>query len=143
MWNPEKHTRNENEVYFKARAAEWAHFPLFASQIIVPALMLFLPWWVVIVCIAVLDLLWALFREKNVSASIAHVFWTVNKFKFPVFIAFGVYYIWKSRWIEAGISFLWPFFAFVLAFIGPKADYGIIAKKMEEQSTKNAIDTKS
>lgn len=132
MWNIEKHSKKENEAYFTGRASEWAHFPLFITQIAVPPLMLIVPWWVVIVLVIALDLLWSLYREKIVNVKLADFFYNVNKFKWISFIAFGAFYISRSMWIEAVLSFLWPFIAFVLALVIGRPNYEVLKEKFEK-----------
>lgn len=117
MWKFEKHSKRENDIYIEGRASEWLHFPLFATQIFIPPIFMFAPWWIVILFLIILDFIWMRVSIKFASLKIADLFWNVNKFKWIVFVFFGYFYISKTMWVEAAFSLLWPFIAFVLGLI--------------------------
>jgi hypothetical protein len=115
MWNVKKHSKKENETYLNARADEWTSLPIYATEIIIPPLMYFIKLYYVIIAVFVLNIIWGFFNRKFINIRISHILWEINKVRWIVFIVFGGFYISKTMYVEAVLSFIWPFIALILA----------------------------
>ncbi|MGB9694356.1 MAG: hypothetical protein ACP5SB_01755 [Caldisericaceae bacterium] len=129
MWDPSKHKKSENEAYINGRASEWVHFPVVSTQIIVPPLFLVIKWYYILVGLILLEVVWAFIRDRYTNYKLSDFVWQLNKVKWIIFIAFGGFYIYKSMFVEAALSFLWPFVSLLIAFVNPKQDYDSIREK--------------
>ncbi len=136
MWDPSKHKKSENEAYISGRASEWVHFPIVLTQILVPISFWFVKWYYVLIALVVLDIAWGFVRDKYISVRLADTIWQINKVKWIIFIVFGGTYIAKDMYVEAALSFLWPFVSLLLAFINPKQNFDAIKKKFESAFAK-------
>jgi len=128
MWKLDSHTKRENEAYISGRASEWAHFPVFASEIFAPFFFMVIKWYYVIIIIAILDWLWSFVRFKYINPSLSDFFWGLNRFKIIVFIGLGIYYFSQRMYWEGGVTLLWPFISIFIGMIGPRYD----PQKMKE-----------
>ncbi|BAL81095.1 hypothetical protein [Caldisericum exile] len=132
MWNTEKHTKAENKAYIDGRSGEWANLPIYVTEILVPPLMGFIKWYILIVVIYILNLLWGFVSDKFINLKISYILWQINKFRWIVFIVSGYYYISKSMYIEGALSLLWPFISLILAFLNFYNKQKDIKAKIEE-----------
>ncbi len=66
MWSPTDHTDHENLQWAWLRAVEWGDWPIFISQPVAPIVLLFFPWWSVIIVVIVINVTWSLFVRYNV-----------------------------------------------------------------------------
>jgi hypothetical protein len=137
MWDPSKHKKSENEAYINGRASEWVNFPIAFTQILVPPVFLIVKWYYVLIGLVFLEIVWAFMREKYVDYKLADFIWQLNKIKWIIFIGFGGFYIYKSMFVEAALSFLWPFISLLFAFVNPKQDYDVIKEKFSKVFQKN------
>lgn len=137
MWDPSKHKKTENEAYINGRSGEWAHFPIFSTQMLVPPLFLVVKWYFVLIGLVLLEILWSFVREKNLNYRLSDLVWQLNKARWAVFIGFGGFYIYKTMFVEAALSFLWPFVSLLIAFVDPKQDYNAIKEKFAKAFQKN------
>jgi hypothetical protein len=133
MWKTEAHTKKENEAYINGRASEWGHLPVFATQIFMPLLFLVLKWYFVIILVILLDWVWSMFRYKYYNMYISDSFWKLNKFKFPVLIVYGFFFIAKKLYVEGAITFLWPFISILFVMIGPPASMDLLKPAIEKE----------
>ncbi len=122
MWNISKHTKKENDDYFTARAAEWANYPLFILQSFIPILFYFTKWWYLVIGVYVLNLLWVPFRYKFVNIKLLDFGWRLNKAKWVILLATGVFLFSKRLIVEGLIAFVWPFITLMLVMLSPPFD---------------------
>jgi hypothetical protein len=64
------YTDEEIQRWLHLRAIEWSGFPSFLSQIIVPILFIFYPWWLVVLGVVLVGLAWCVVRYWFISATI-------------------------------------------------------------------------
>src|SRR5438874_7290825 len=118
LWNPAKHTDQENLTWCWLRAVEWNAWPAFVSQPIVPLLFLIWPWWLVVVSVFVVNVFWGLFVRYNLIS--------------PALAEFGVYFV-KTKWLTvpfvvvllimwnqylpAIVTLLWPWLAGIVGHL--------------------------
>lgn len=132
MWEVEKHTKSENKAYIDGRSGEWANLPIYITEILVPPLMYFVKWYILLVAVYILNVLWGFVSGKFINLKISYVLWQINKFRWIIFIVFGYFYISKSMYVEGALSLLWPFISLILAFLNPKNRQNEIEMKFEE-----------
>jgi hypothetical protein len=132
MWEVEKHTKSENKAYIDGQSGEWANLPIYITEILVPPLMYFVKWYILLVAVYILNVLWGFVSGKFINLKISYILWQINKFRWIIFIVFGYFYISKSMFVEGAISLLWPFISLILAFLNPKNRQNEIKMKFEE-----------
>jgi hypothetical protein len=132
MWEVEKHTKSENKAYIDGRSGEWANLPIYITEILVPPLMYFVKWYILLVAVYILNVLWGFVSGKFINLKISYILWQINKFRWIIFIVFGYFYISKSMYVEGALSLLWPFISLILAFLNPKNRQNEIKMKFEE-----------
>jgi len=132
MWEVEKHTKSENKAYIDGRSGEWANLPIYITEILVPPLMYFVKWYILLVAVYILNVLWGFVSGKFINLKISYILWQINKFRWIIFIVFGYFYISKSMYVEGALSLLWPFISLILAFLNPKNRQNEIKIKFEE-----------
>jgi len=115
MWNPEEHSNDENMLWSWLRAVEWTGWPLFISQPIVPVLLYFYDWWVVLGAVAAAAFVWrALVVPFWVSPGLAYIGPLFVKLKFISAPAMA-YLLWQRGEMPiAAAALFWP-------FLGPMA----------------------
>lgn len=131
MWEVEKHTKSENKAYIDGRSGEWANLPIYITEILVPPLMYFVKWYILLVAVYILNVLWGFVSGKFINLKISYILWQINKFRWIIFIVFGYFYISKSMYVEGALSLLWPFISLILAFLNPKNRQNEIKIKFE------------
>jgi hypothetical protein len=132
MWEVEKHTKSENKAYIDGRSGEWANLPIYITEILVPPLMYFVKWYILLVAVYILNVLWGFVSGRFINLKISYILWQINKFRWIIFIVFGYFYISKSMYVEGALSLLWPFISLILAFLNPKNRQNEIKMKFEE-----------
>jgi len=115
------------------RAAEWANWPSFVSQPIVPILFIFFPWPLVLASVFILDILWALVRYgyinvRAASYAVNFVFFT----KWPVAFVSAILLFAHHRIFAGILTIAWPLgLAGVIAVPGQIGRLqGLFAKKI-------------
>jgi hypothetical protein len=114
MWNASEHTDEENVRWCWLRATEWAVWPLFVAQPIVPVLLLFWSWPKVVLALSVSALLWKLVRYRFVSAKLAYFGVLATLPKWPIGIAVAVYLVAHAQYANAAVSACWPLLTLML-----------------------------
>lgn len=106
------------------RSMEWARFPMFATQPLVP-LLLFVPWFTVFTVVLVASWVWLPFRHKFVSLPAAEASATLSHLKILTSIGVGAWLFWQGQdWLQAGVALLWPFVVLGMMSITPPGDIG-------------------
>src|SRR5215471_741205 len=95
-WQPGQHTDKENFKWACHRAIEWAHWPIFLAQPVVPVLLYFLPWQPVIILLLVVSFAWwAIVAPRytpSEAAGVAGYFVALRYLTAPLM----AYLIWQS-----------------------------------------------
>lgn len=115
------------------RATEWLEWPLFVSQTIIPLLLLFIPWHLVIMFPVVATWLWSLVRYKFVSFRLATVGENFSAPKWPIAIICAVFLLVSHEYVASALSALWPLVTLVLQFFVPGGRVGTVQSTMMTQ----------
>jgi hypothetical protein len=110
MWRPEQHPDDINLRWAWLRAVEWRDWPLFISQPVVPVLLYFYPWTLVVGFLVALTFMWWLIiapRITPVTGIDIAVYFVWLRFLTSPLMA---YLIWQKggQW-TAALALLWPF----------------------------------
>ena len=109
MWNPSAHSDEDNLRWSWLRAVEWAYWPSFISQPIVPILLKFLPWPIIVLGLVTLNILWAKFiSHQYVNVSAAYFAPALIFLKWFVCPVMAYYFYSKGAVLTAAIALLWP-----------------------------------
>jgi hypothetical protein len=109
MWNPSQHSNDDNVRWSWLRAVEWIEWPLFVSQPVVPVLLYFYRWPVVLGGVVVIAFLWrAVIVPFWVAPSLADVGVLFVKLKF-ITAPLMAYLLWqRGETLIAVVALLWP-----------------------------------
>ena len=109
MWQAFNHTDEENTRWAWLRAVEWASWPLFMSQPVVPVLLYFYRWQLVLVATLIVSLAWSVFIVPHSVAprlATAGVFFVRLK---VIAVPAIAYLLWRQgRTPIAVVALLWP-----------------------------------
>lgn len=102
-------TEAETRRWLWLRASEWTTWPSFVSQPVVPLMLVFYPWFYVLLGVVVLDVLWAgvRYRYINVPAAISAVYF-VKFCKWPAAIGSAIYLFMYHRYLAGILAIAWP-----------------------------------
>jgi hypothetical protein len=116
VWKPTEHSSDENVRWSWLRAVEWIGWPLFLSQPIVPVLLYFYSWPVVIGAVVVVAFAWrALIVPFWVAPSLADMGPLFVPLKF-ISAPMMAYLIWRRGDAPIALAALvWPFLGPVVA----------------------------
>jgi hypothetical protein len=115
------------------RSTEWANWPLFILQPIVPILLLFVPWWEIIIGILILSYAWTLIRNKYQSINLTLLGAFSGRLKWPVSIVMGIVFLISAQYIQSALSFIWPAVTIFLMLFIPVTDLGPIQERFRIQ----------
>jgi len=91
------------------RAIEWDAFPAYISQLLAPLLIIFLPWYWVLIGVVILGALWCLVRDRFVSVAVSNFACVVVVWgKWPVAIGSSIYLFSIHQPFTAVIVLVWP-----------------------------------
>ncbi len=133
-WNEYEHTDEENLKWSWLRAVEWGAFPIFVTQPIIPFLIFFFDWKIIIGVIIICNWLWNFIRYRYTNLSIsttAALF--VSIFKWISCMGFGIYFLIHKDYFLAALSGLYPFWSGIVGGINIPSQIGIIQQKFMRQ----------
>lgn len=111
MWNPSQHSADENVRWSWLRATEWVNWPLFLSQPVIPILLYFYDWAIVLGGLLIICLFWrALIVPFWVSPTLASigVYFVQLKFLTAPIMA---WLLWQREDLPLALTaLLWPIF---------------------------------
>jgi hypothetical protein len=114
-WKAEQHSDDENLRWTLLRAIEWKEWPLFVSLPIIPVLICFYPWFLVIGGITIITFVWWLIVAPRFTPSTIidlSVYFVWLKFVTSPLMA---YHIWQSgRPWTAALALSWPFAGYAI-----------------------------
>lgn len=94
------------------RAIEWAAWPAFVSQPLVPVLFIFVPWTWIIIALLCSDFIWCVFGYGLISVSLSKLSsYFVVIFKWPAAVGSSIYLVAQRRYLTALVALLWPLLA--------------------------------
>jgi hypothetical protein len=126
----ESYTPEEINSFIFLRSLEWANWPLFISQFTVPALLIYFPWWQLLIAVIVLNWIWVLVRYKYQSVGLAMLGALLGKLKWPVSIIMAIYFFVKKSYFLSLLSAFWPILVVpIIVFLTPSFDHGLIQQK--------------
>ncbi|MGD0338514.1 MAG: hypothetical protein ABSB78_06970 [Bacteroidota bacterium] len=111
-------TDEEVRRWIWLRSIEWANWPIFISQPLIPIAIIFFKWWLVLVMIYTINIFWSGVRYKYfdpLSATLAAFF---VKLRWPAAIGCGVYLFIHSNYELAMVACLWPLLSGLLVLSG-------------------------
>ena len=105
-------TEHELQRWLWLRSVEWANWPAFLSQPLLPILVIFFWWPYVLGGVVIIDLLWALVRYSFVSPRLSKIACLlVAWFNWPLAIGSAIYLFMLKSWLAAILALLWPLLA--------------------------------
>jgi len=114
-------TKEEVRKWCHLLAIEWGAFPAYLSQMIIPLLFIFFPWYFVLLSILIIDALWCLIRYRFVSVSLAYIATIiVTVFKWPVAIGSAIYLFFNHHPFLAVFAMVWPLIAGLISILPGK-----------------------
>jgi hypothetical protein len=105
------YTESEIKQYLMARAIEWNTWPGFLSQPIVPLLLLFYKWWLILLVVLFVAFLWSFIKYKYINVELAEFGIFFTKLKWITIPVSVIYLIFEGRYGLAILAFIWPFIA--------------------------------
>ena len=105
-------TESEVQRWLRLRAIEWAAWPAFVTQPVVPILFAFFPFLSVVIALVVADFLWRFVRYSFISPSLAKngaLFVVV--LEWPSAVGAAIYLLSQHRYGTSALALLWPFLA--------------------------------
>lgn len=111
-------TDEEVRRWIWLRSIEWANWPIFISQPLIPIAIIFFKWWLVLVIIYIINIFWSGVRYKYfnpLSATLAAYFVKLN---WPAAIGCGVYLYVHGDYALAMMACLCPLLSGVLVLSG-------------------------
>jgi hypothetical protein len=117
-------TEAEIKRWLWLRAVEWAAFPAYVSQPLVPIMFIFFPWYWVIATVVTIGIIWSLIRYSYVNVTIATVACLVVVWaKWPSAIGSSIYLFLHHQPVPAIIALAWPLLG---GFVGVPGKIGVI-----------------
>jgi hypothetical protein len=112
--------QNLSEKEFKRfiwlRAIEWANWPLFVSQPVIPIAMIFLNWWWVVGGIFFINILWSTIKYRSFSLPIAMAGVFFVRLRWISAAISGLYFIFIQNYFLAFLAVLWPILNALIVF---------------------------
>jgi len=125
LWDPAKHTDEENLTSCWLRSVEWNAWPAFVSQPGVPLLFLIWPWWIVLISLILINVSWGLFIRYNVVIpAIAEFGVYFVKLKWITVPVAAIYLMMRHEYLLTVITLFWPWLAGILGCFPP----GLVGK---------------
>ncbi len=125
-WVPSEHSDQDNLQWCWLRAVEWGKWPSFVSQPIAPVLLIFAPWYLVIMGIVLANYMWATVRCRFVSAHWAYNAALFVRLKWLACPLAAWMIFSKGHRVLAAVALLWPAVTLVLLLLGPTTQIGKI-----------------
>jgi len=122
------YTDAELRRWLQLRAIEWAGWPAFISQPLVPVLLFFVSWAYVLATLLIIDFLWCIVSQSLVNAHLANLgSLFVIVFKWPAAIGGAIYFSLDHQYDLAAMSLLWPMLAGFIGFPA-RISFGLLGK---------------
>ena len=103
------YTNAEIERWIHLRAIEWSGWPTFISQPVLPVLLIFYPWHIVLVGLLCVDLVWQIIQHVFVSVQLSEIScFAVVWLKWPAALGSSIYLFLHGRYGIGILALLWP-----------------------------------
>jgi hypothetical protein len=103
------YTNAEIERWIHLRAIEWSGWPTFISQPVVPVLLIFYPWYFVLLGLLCVDLVWQIIQHAFVSLPLSEISClAVVWLKWPAALGGSIYLFIHGRVGVGVLALLWP-----------------------------------
>jgi hypothetical protein len=106
----QEYTDEEIRRWLWLRAVEWAAWPSFITQPIIPILVIFFDWWFALAFLFVFSLFLCLVRYKYINVRLANTAVLFVKLKWPIAIGSSIYLFIVGRYISGLVVLFWPGF---------------------------------
>jgi len=111
------YSKPEIERWLQIRAIEWASWPAFVTQPIVPILLIFFPWILVIVVLVISDLCWRFVRYSFISPDLVDIGALFTVFlKWPNAIIATIYFFIHHQYGLGLVALFWPLISGFVSF---------------------------
>jgi hypothetical protein len=106
-------TESDLRRWLHLRAIEWANWPAYLSQPVVPVLLIFFRWFYVLGGVLALAILWAFVRYSFVNSELSRLGTQfVVYLKWPAALASAIYFLFVAhRYGVGALALLWPMLA--------------------------------
>lgn len=106
------YTPEEVERWIHLRALEWSAWPTFISQPILPVLLIFFPWHIVLIGVLCADAVWQFLQHAFVSLFLSEISCLgVRWLMWPAAIGSSIFLFVHGRYGVATFALLWPLVA--------------------------------
>jgi hypothetical protein len=103
------YTNAEIERWIHLRAIEWSGWATFISQPVLPVLLIFYPWHIVLIGLLCVDFAWQLVQHAFVSLTLSEISClAVVWLKWPLALASSIYLFVHGRYGVGVLALLWP-----------------------------------
>ena len=103
------YTNAEIERWIHLRAIEWSGWATFISQPVLPVLLIFYPWHIVLIGLLCVDLVWQIIQQAFVSLSLSEISCiAVVWLKWPAAVVSAIYLFVQGRYGVGILALLWP-----------------------------------
>jgi hypothetical protein len=105
------YTDAESQLWLRLRALEWSGFPAFSSQLIVPVLLIFFPWYDVLLRLVCVDFVWQYLQYTIpfTSVSLSEISClAVGFLKWPIIIVSSIFLFMNGRYGVGLLALFWP-----------------------------------
>jgi hypothetical protein len=131
------YTREEIYVFVIQRSLEWANWPLYISLSVFPVLLIYIPWWQLLMGVFVLNWIWRLVRCRYQSIGLAMLGAFSIPLRWPISIIMAIYFFITKSYFLSFLSVFWPILVFfLLGFVfvpSSSSDLMLIQKKFYEK----------
>jgi hypothetical protein len=102
----------EVERWIQLRALEWSAWPTFISQPVLPVLLIFFPWHIVLIGVLCADAVWQFLQHAFVSLFLSEISClSVRWLMWPAALGSSIFLFVHDRYGVATFALLWPLVA--------------------------------
>ena len=131
------YTDEEMYAFIIQRSLEWVNWPLYISLSVVPVLLIYIPWWKLLIGVIVLNWIWRFVRCRYQSIGLAMLGALLIPLRWPISIIMAIYFFITKSYFLSFLSVFWPILVYYLLgliFIPSSAsDLVLIQKKFYEK----------
>ncbi|HUW52095.1 MAG TPA: hypothetical protein VMV99_01560 [Rhodanobacter sp.] len=108
------------------RAIEWGIWPLFVSQPIIPVMLIYIDWVIVISSLFIISTIWQIICLNLVNLTLSEFGCRFVKLKWYVSISVAFYLIVLKHYELAALAGLWPLAVLILNIFFPSRLIGVL-----------------
>jgi len=105
------YTREEIYAFIIQRSLEWANWPLYISLSVFPVLLIYIPWWQLLMGFFVFNWIWRLVRCRYQSIGLAMLGAFSIPLRWPISIIMAIYFFITKSYFLSFLSIFWPILA--------------------------------